>query len=178
MILPFCPVLNWDILPGRKIAVGFSEKYEIKIIDIDTGREKVVSRQYSPVRVTEVDKKSYLARRLRMEGGTLKRGAGKFYRDNVEFPEFKPAFKRILTDKEGHILVFAFSESDQGKTAYGASSFDVFDSNGTFINHVKIEKEEDFFIGRTFPVKKNGFWCMETKDEVDIAFVKYKAMQK
>ncbi len=175
LYIPFSPMLNWDVLPGGKIVVGFPEKYEIKIIYIDTGQKKVFSRDYAPVRVTEVDKESCLASRLRREGGTWKRGAGKFYRDNVEFPEFKPAFKRILTDKEGHILVFDFSESDWGRIVWGAISFDVFDSNGSFINHVKIEKNEELSVGRIFPVKGNEFWCTED-DDVNIMFVKYKAM--
>lgn len=176
MILPYQPRLYWDVLPGGKLVAGFSGEYQIKIIDIDSGQVKITSRAYSPVKVTEIDKKMYLANHLNYKGGKLKRGASKFVRDNIEFPPFKPAYKKIITDYEGHILVFGYSAFDQGKSDFLANSFDVFDSNGAFVNHVKFEDNQEFHIEKVVPVSGDEFWCLETEDEFDLIFVKYKAM--
>ncbi len=178
MILPFRPKLSWDVLPGPRIAVGFPGKYEIKIMNIDTGDMKIINRDYSPEKVTEADKKITLAMRFRRENGKRKRGADKFYRDNVEFPKFKPAFKTLITDQEGHILVFPYTLLDQGKIDYKARLFDVFDSNGTFVNRVKIKNDRGIDLRRVLPVGCGEFWCVETEtiNDFDLIWVKYKAM--
>jgi hypothetical protein len=178
LALPFRPQLYWAVLPGGKIVVGFSERYEIKIIDVDTGQMKVITRDYSPEKVTEADKKITLAMRSRTEGGKRKRGASKFVRDNIEFPKFKPAFKKIMTDHEGHILVFVYSSLDQGKIDHEARLFDVFDSNGTFVNRVKIKNDRGIDLRSVIPVGSDEFWCVETEtmNDFDLIWVKYKAM--
>jgi hypothetical protein len=174
--LPYRPSLTWDVLPGGKIAAGFPEKYEIKIIDVDTSQMKEFSRDYSPVKVTNADKEALFSSMFHREGGIIKKGAGKFYRDNVEFPEFKPAFKMIVTDKEGHILVFPYSKAGQGKILIYARSFDVFDSKGIFLKHVKIEGNKDLSVFIIFCDSDNEFWCREREDDVETVFVKYKVM--
>lgn len=174
--LPFRPRLYWDVLPGRKIAASFTEKYEIKIIDIDSGWTQTISSGYSLVKVTEADKKKYLDMQYRKEGGVRKSGADQFVRDNIEFPDFKPALIKLIADIEGHIIVFPFLKSHNGKFELQINTFDVFDSNGIFISHVKIKDNKDFFIARVISVKDNEFWCIEEDFELGILFVKYKAM--
>jgi hypothetical protein len=176
LILPFTPKLSWDVLPGGKIALGYSDKYEIKIMDLDTGHTKIISRDYTPVKVTNIDKKKYLDMSIRYEKGIPKRGASKFVRDNVEFPVYKPVFKKLITDNEGHILVFVFSAYDQGENSLYAKSFDVFDSNGTFFNHVKINNNKGLCLYEVISISGNEFWCRETENEVDLVWVKYKGM--
>jgi hypothetical protein len=173
--LPYRLELYWDVLIGAKIVVGFSEKYEIKIMDIDTGQTKSISRAYSPVKITEADKKEYLEY-FKDEGKQQKRHVNKFIRNNVEFPPFKPVFKNIITDNEGHILVFIFSSLDQGKSRYIANTFDVFDSSGTFVNNVKIEGNMELNIVKVISVSGNAFWFTETENDSDVVYVKYEAM--
>lgn len=174
--LPFRPRLCWDVLPGGEIAASFTEKYQIKIIDIDSGRTQTISRGYSPVKVTEADKKKYLDMQYRIEGGVRKDGADQFTRDNIEFPDFKPALIKLITDIEGHIMVFPFLKSHNGKFELLVNTFDVFDSKGIFINQVKIKDNKDFYIARVISVKDNEFWCLEADFELGIRNVKYKAM--
>jgi hypothetical protein len=174
--LPFLPRLYWDVLPGGKVATSFTAEYEIKIMDVDSGRTKTISRDHSTVKILEADKNEHLKMYFNREGGVLKRGPSKFIRDNIEFPEFKPAINKIITDVDGHIIVFPFLKSDGGKSPLLAHTFDVFDSNGSFINHVKIKNNKNFTTDRVISVKNNEFWCSETDDEFDISFVKYEAM--
>jgi hypothetical protein len=171
--LPFQPRLSWGVLPGKKIAVGFPRQYKIKILYVDTGKVKIISRDYSPQKVTGMDKKEYLGSQLVRVGGILKKGVNKFVSDNAEFPDFKPAFKKIITDRESHILVFTYTESDQGKSNNKATHFDVFDSDGTFVNYVKILDNKDLFIPRVISVENNEFWFHE-EGSLDTVFVKYK----
>ena len=159
-----------------KIAASFTTKYEIKIIDVDSGRTQTFSRGYSPVKVTEADKKKYLDSQYRLEGGARKKGADQFTRDNIEFPDFKPALIKLITDIEGHILVFPFLKSHNGKFELLVNTFDVFDSQGIFINQVKTKDNKDFSITRVFSFKYNEFWCLESGFELGIIHVKYKAM--
>jgi hypothetical protein len=175
MILPYGPKLHWDVLPQGKIAVSFSDKYEIKIIHIDSNHTKTISRNHPPVKVSKSDEKLYLDMQFNSEGGVLKRGASKFVRDNIEFPPYKPALKNIITDKAGYILVFPFTKSDDGKIYWMAEAFDVYDSNGVFINHVEISGNKKFYITRVISLDNNEFWCSEEED-LGVVFVKYKAM--
>ena len=172
MILPYRPKLHWDLLPGGKIVLAFSRKYQLKIMNLDSGKMSAISRDYSPVKIAEVDKQRYLDSCFHRENGSFKRGASKFVRDNIEFPEFKPAFKNIHTDREGHILVFPFSLSDVGKSTYKANSFEVFDENGNLINRVKIKNGSDYDFIKFTQVGVNAFWCIK-EGQVESTFIKY-----
>ncbi len=116
--------------------------------------------------------------RVTTESGKPKRGANKFFRDNVEFPKFKPAFITLITDQEGHILVFPYTSLAPGEIEYYVRVFDVFESNGTFVNRVKIRNDRGIYLSRLIPVGNNEFWCVETEtiNDFDYIWVKYKAM--
>jgi 6-bladed beta-propeller len=169
IILPFKPTLYWDTLPGGRIVVGFSGSYQLKIIDFDKNQQTSISRDYVPQEVTRADKELRLSFKFKKN-----KAYGKFYKENLEFPNYKPVFKQILTDNKGHILVFVFSERDQGKFNHGIFLFDVFDSNGSFINRVNVKNQDELLLKNFTPVKGNAFWG--TIDGPDVKFIKYKAM--
>ncbi len=175
--LPFRPQLLWDILRGNKIAVGFSDKYEIKLIDINTGVTKSFSHSKTPVQVTDKDKQKYLDLVLSYLEKDENLKLMKFMRDNVTFPSFKPIFKKIRCDIEGHILVFLDSNSDEGGNIQYSDAFDVFDDQGKMINHVTITNRE-FSADMLFSVNNNEFWFRESekKDSFDLFFMKYLVM--
>ena len=83
-----------------------------------------------------------------------------------------------MTDHEGHILVFVYSSLDQGKIDHEARLFDVFDSNGTFVNRVKIKNDRGIDLPSVIPVGSDEFWCVETEtmNDFDLIWAKYKAM--
>ncbi len=173
--LPFASTLCWDVLPGGKIVVGFGEKYELKIISLDDDREKVVTRDYVPVRVTKADKNQVLNERA--GGSTPRKKISKFFRNNVEFPGLKPAFRQINTDQEGNILVFIYTPLDEGKEPYLVKSFDVFDAAGNYIKRVNVGGKHPLDISRLTFVTNNELWCLTLVDKWkhEFMFVKYKA---
>jgi hypothetical protein len=170
LIQPFQPDVSWDIMPGNKIVIGFSGNYQVEIHDITTGKVQAFTRSYNPVKVTEADKKAFFEGMI--IGGTnrkLEKGANKFIRDNTVFPDYKPAFKKIITDSEGNILVFLYKNSQNNKYKF----FDAFDSKGNYINNVKIIPEEGIYIDKIFPGKENVFWTVVEVDDFDLGVVKY-----
>jgi hypothetical protein len=46
-------------LPGGKIVAGFTERYEIKLIDVDTDQIQLITRNYSAEKVKKADKEQY-----------------------------------------------------------------------------------------------------------------------
>ncbi len=181
--LPFRPIMSWDVLPGNKIVLGYSEKYEIKILDVDTGVTKLITRDYSPERVTEADKELIFAGGVNIDSGKPQKGAGKFYRKNAEFPEFKPAFKKIITDIEDNILVFFYASPQESENnSLGERRFDAFDSNGNYIGPVLLEGKAGINVFNLTSVRNNEFFCYEEESpdpdaSMDFIFVKYKAKE-
>jgi hypothetical protein len=105
-----------------------------------------------------------------VSNGKLTKGASKFTRDHTKFPEFKPAFREIVTDSEGNILVFLYKDSQNGKLKY----FDVFDPNGNFINQVKIISNGGINYIKLVPTKDNTFWGLEEYEPMEPAVIKYR----
>lgn len=92
----------------------------------------------------------------------------------VDFPEFKPPFKKVLTDSEGNILVFTFHASDAGKPIYEGRFFDAYGPDGEFINTVEIEGKETPFVTTLSAGEGNEFWGMAPEDDFDLVAVRYK----
>ncbi len=174
IILPYTAQLYWDVLPGNKVVTGFSDQYQLKIIDVDTGETRVISRDYQRVKVTEDDKKLVLANRFSGSDVKPKLGADKYTRDNIEFPEFKPVFKTIKTDSEGNILVFIVTKHDQSKLTAQTTCFDAFDSNGNFINHVKTKSNVEISAKNLYqPKGSTVIWLPEFVDVLETKWIKY-----
>ncbi len=176
--LPFSSRLLWDVLPGNKLVLGYSVKYELKMIDVDTGKVKRITREYTPKEVTEAEKKLYLEMRLNNENKKYKlsRHVKRLWMRNIEFPEFKPAFDKIHVDQEGHILVFTLAPLTRKGGRSIAKQFEVFDSNGNFLRRVMIESEKEMKFSAFIPVSSNEFWCREAlpSDGYEQRYVKYK----
>ena len=105
---PFSRLMHWDVTPGGKIVVGFSEKYEISIYDSDKGKLSTFSHSYDPVRVTEEDKKAHFGGMTFSMDGVRTQKIPDYVEKNTKFPKFKPAFWEIIVDSEGNILVFPY----------------------------------------------------------------------
>ena len=174
---PFPNDVSWDVLPGNKIVIGYSEKYQIEILDPSTGATKRFSHTYTPVKVTEADKKFFFDSIISSgPSGRMKRGADRFTRTHTKFPEYKPAFKKIITDCQGNILVFLYTNNGKGESMLNAKCFDAFDADGNFINHVKIVSEGELYIYKVISEKENVFWAISESadDDMDSEIIKYK----
>ncbi len=176
VVRPYSTRLLWDTLPGSRIVVGFPAKYEFKIIDVDTGKEQTITQPGKPQAITKPDEEFFFSMQSHMENGRVKQGAGKFYRDNAEFPEYFPAYKALTTDKEGHIFIF-FYQRINGKPSYHSNYFDLFESNGKFINRITIKGTQALQAPFWFiwPAPSE-FWSCRSKEKgsEEFVWVKYK----
>lgn len=163
ILLPFSPDASWDVLPGNKIAVAYSDKYDIEILEPATEKSRTFSHPYTPEKITEADKTYFF--------NGLISTTRSFHMENTEFPDQKPAFQKIITDSEGNILVFLYKGSSK---LYNAGYFDAFDSSGNFINRVKIAPEEGIFIYKLFSGESDVFWATSMVTDTDVGVVKYR----
>ncbi len=163
LTIPFAPDVLWDVLPGNKVVVAYSDKYEIDILDPASEESRNFSHPYTPEKVTEADKTNFFSG---ISGTTRS-----LYMENTEFPVHKPAFQEIVTDSEGNILVFLYKGSSE---TYKAAYFDAFDSNGNFINRVKIAPEEGISVFKLFTGKGDVFWTTSMVTDTDVGVVKYR----
>ena len=181
ILLPFQPEVSWHVLPGNngkntnKIVIGCSENYIINIIDAETGVNNTFSHPYSPVKINEADREQYFNSMLQKDekGNYTLHRAEQFVIDNTVFPGEKPVFKRLFADYEGNILVFTYTDSDNGKFPKSASEFDAFDSDGKFINHVKIANGNEIHLMRLFSMKNRIFWGQSSSTGIPVGITKY-----
>ena len=104
----------------------------------------------------------------------MTKGADALTRKNTEFPEYKPAFKRIHTDCEGNILVFNYGKIEKGYSQKLAKEFDAFDSSGNFISHVFIMSKDPISIFSLYSANGGVFWTTKEDDDIDNSIVKYR----
>ncbi|MCX6578598.1 MAG: hypothetical protein NT166_00260 [Candidatus Aminicenantes bacterium] len=179
--MPFQPEVSWHILPGNdgkntnKLVIGYSDTYSIDIIDTETGISRTFTHPYSPVKVDDTDRNKYFKSFAKhdKEGNVTVQGADRFTIDNTSFPEYKPVFKRLITDYDGNILVFTYTGSDKAKSSYIASEFDAFEANGQFIDHVKIAHDAEIPILHLFSEKDLIFWGLSSETGIPVGITKY-----
>lgn len=171
---PFQPLVSWDIAKNGNIIIGFQEKYEIGIYDIEGKKTASFTHEYQPVKITEKDKKEFFDSITFTNGSKMSRGAPKHVRDNTTFPKYKPVFEHIVVDPEGNILVFpSISTASKDKnTVY----FDAFDPQGKFIKKVTVDSKKLNFYRILF--HKEHVWTVIQDEEEESILVKYKIISK
>jgi hypothetical protein len=173
--LPLQPDVSWDVLPGNKVVIGYSANYQIEIHDTVRGKTKHFTHPYTPVKVTEADKKFYFdSLVVKGSDGKTQLGADQVLKENTEFPVNKPAFKKIMTDCEGNILIFTNKETEKGIELYKGKSFDTFDSKGNYIKHVEILLDGGLAISNLISARDNVFWALTEVDRLELGVVKYR----
>jgi hypothetical protein len=167
-IQPFSPDVYWDASPDGKIVIGFSDRYEISIYDAEGLRLTTLTHSYDPAKVTENDKKSFFdATTLISPDGTMQ-GPPDIIVKNTKFPRIKPAFNDIMTDSDGNIWVHSYGKDTEKEDKH----FDVFDSQGKFINRIEILGESYY----PYRAKMIGgyLWKIETDKEGFFKVIKYR----
>ncbi len=172
---PFRPFIYWDVLVDGRIAIGFSDKYEIEIHDPDKGKLYTFSYDYQPIEVNDEDKKRHFSifTMAVWKGNTkeIKKGAPDYVKNNTSFPKYKPAFKNIISDDEGNIWVQSYNENRNKEEQL----FNVFDEKGKFIQSVEIFGDSSFPAPsfKVTRIENNAFWKIETSDEGFYRIVHY-----
>ncbi|MCK4646575.1 MAG: hypothetical protein KAU46_10000 [Candidatus Aminicenantes bacterium] len=167
---PFSCLVHWDVTPGGKIVIGFSEKYEISIYDSDKGKLSTFSHSYDPVKVTDEDKKALLGGMTFSSGGVVTRKIPDYVEKNTKFPKFKPAFRNIMVDSEGNTLVFPYRKNRQ----LTSRNFDAFNSEGNFIANVQVVGDVLFPSRSGESFSGRYIWTRRTGEDELMKVIKYK----
>jgi len=165
---PFSPLVCWDVSPDGKIVIGYPKEYEIDFYDCTKGQLSSFSHKYNPIRVTENDKEAFFAGMTSSSGGVVKQGAPDHIIKNTEFPRFKPAFREIIVDSDGNILVWPYRNNVKEESRF----IDAFDPDGKFIGNIQITGEISF--PRRAIIQEGTFWSVKTDEEGLIKVIKYR----
>lgn len=168
IIQPFSPLVCWDVSPEGKIAIGYPSAYDIELFDSEGGKISSFSHSYEPVKVTDKDKESFFGGITYSSGGTTTQTVPEPIVKNTEFPKLKPAFKQILVDSEGNILVWPYRKNREEESRY----FDAFSPEGNFVGSVQIMGDASFPGGVI--IKNGSFWLQKADEEGLIKVVKYR----
>lgn len=175
---PFSPLVYWNTSPKGRIALGFSKEYKIEVFDASEGFLFDFTHSYEPIEVTQKDKDAYSRNILSATTtgrGTLRRKepspAMKKYR---KFPDYKPAFNRIVIDSEENILVSTYREKSNENYKY----FDAFDPEGNYISTVQINSSLSFLALYEAPFSDRCFWVRHSDKEGYTKLVKYRIFSK
>jgi hypothetical protein len=141
---PFFPVLRWTIINGNQIVFGYMADYELKVFDSDGNLIRKISKDFTPVKVTQKDAEE------RLEGEDLPPQI----KERMTLPEHHCPFSRLHTDDEGKIFVMTYERTPDGLGYY----FDVFDAQGRFIVKVPFEN-------RPLLIKKGKLYTIEEDEE-------------
>ena len=168
IIQPFSPLVCWDVSPDGKIVIGYPSEYKIDLYDSERGKISSFSHSYDPVKVTDEDKESFFSGMTFSSGGTTTQTVPEPIVKNTEFPKLKPAFKQILVDSEGNILVWPYRKNREEESRY----FDAFSPEGNFIGNVQIRGNSSFPAGVI--IQNGSFWLQKADEEGLIEVVKYR----
>jgi len=154
---PFFPVFRWAIINGNQIVFGYQAEYEIQVFDADGNLVRRISKDYTPVKVTQRDADE------RLEGEDLP----PTILERMTLPEFHCPFASLGADDEGRIFVMTYERIPDGAGYY----FDVFDEQGRFIVKVPFANRPELI--------KNGKLFTVEEDEQGYQMVKrYKVTWK
>lgn len=167
---PFQPDVSWAVAANGNVVIGFQKKYEIGIYDVEKGKLFSFNHQnYQPIKITEKVKKKVYDSYSVVTGPGKRKAAPKALLEKIPFPDYRPAFGKIIVDPENNILVFPPMNRLTEEYQY----VDVFDPQGKFIKKVEIVP------GLKVPVEMifqsaDSLWCLTTDDDYEQVLVKYK----
>ncbi len=139
---PFFPTFRWTIINGNQIVFGYMGEYELKVFDPEGNLARKISKEYTPVKVTQKDVDE------RLEGEDLPPQIT----ERMVVPEYHCPFQRISADDEGRIFVMTYERAPDGSGYY----YDIFDAEGRFIVKVPL-KSHPLLIerGKLFTVEED-----------------------
>jgi hypothetical protein len=175
IVQPFPAVVIWDVTPEGNLAVGFSEKYEIEILDRNGVKRTSFSHAYRPVEVTKEDRDSFLKNLIfttKTTGGaeTRSREVPDYVKEYAKFPAYKPAYARIAVDSEGNILVFPRRKERKEEMRV----FDAFSPQGDFIGSVRVDHPRAFPGETASQIVDRCFWQPDYDKEGNVTITKYR----
>lgn len=157
---PFFPQCHWEITKENNIIWGFSDKYELHIIDSEGMLKKKIIKEYDPVRITEEEKDNLIEE---MFGG---------YEEippevKLSWNEHHNAFIYLNIDDKGRIFTRTYEKVPERDEYY----YDVFDQEGRYIAKIPLKM-------RPMVWKKNKFYTIEEDEEGYQIVKRYKVVWK
>lgn len=125
-INPFAYVTVYELDQNDYLYYGKSEKYEIHVLNPEGKLVKKIIKEWSPVRLTEEEKKELLSQISE---------AGSGIKDRVALPDYYPPYQSFSLDEEGRLFVRTY---EKGK-ARGENYFDVFDRQGKYVAKIALK---------------------------------------
>lgn len=171
---PFNSDVFWDVSPEGKIIIGYSKNYVIDVYDPIKGKLYSFSRKFNPIKITETDKINYFSKMniAYLKDNTvvsMKDSAPNFFIDETDFPKQKPAFNNILCDSSGNIWVHTYHSNIEEEDLF----FDVFSSDGNYINTIEIKGIEIYPFRRT-KIVGDVFWIIVPDNDGNRIVTKFK----
>jgi len=146
-INPFYPRCFWDLVEEDKIIWGFSEKYELSIIDSAGKTVKKITKEYDPIKITEEEKESLIKERF---GGRENIGP----QVKLIWDDFHNPFIYICVDDEGRIFTRTYEKEPESGEYY----FDIFDGDGEYMAKIPLKS-------RPYVIKKGKLFTIEENKE-------------
>lgn len=117
------PTLHFALTHDDNIIWGYSDRYELKVINSKGQTIRKIIKDRKPVKFTKKDKNRYRD----IYEAMIKRGA------ILKFPSHFPAFGDISVDENSRIFVMTHEKNKEGKNYY-----DVFDQEGKYFTRVAL----------------------------------------
>ncbi len=169
IVFPYHPRVLFAVSPFGMIAVGYNAKYEIELHDPDKGLLRTLKHAYEPIPLESLDKKAHfdqfkMAVYIENMRKVLPRPPD-YILKLTEFPEFLPPYGGLDFDSAGNLLVNVYTKNR------ATSVYDVFSTEGTYINRITIEGPPLTWLHRFFG---NGLWQIERDAEESASLVRYR----
>ena len=150
---PFITIIQSKIDCNDHVITGYPEKYEIKIYDKSGTMIKKIMKEYDPVEITEEDIKE------------ATEGLPPELKPSI--PKYHAAYRWIITDDQGRMLVRIYERAVDGEDYY----HDIFDEEGRYIARIPL----GFF---PYLWKKDKFYTVEADEEGYQQVKRYKVTWK
>jgi len=118
------PTVYFALTHDDNIIWGYSDRYELRIVNPDGKTIGKINKNHKPVRFTKKDKDRY----RKIYERIIKPGA------RLIFPSHFPSFGDISVDDSNRIFVMTYKKTSDGRNYY-----DIFNSEGKYLTRVPLE---------------------------------------
>ena len=139
------PYLYFGVTKDDNIVWGFSDKYELQVLNPEGELIRRIIKNYKHVKIEEKEKEEIKETYGRL--ATL----GMNYKLN--FPKYFPPFESLTIDDEGRIFIGTYKKTEDGWEYH-----DVFDAEGRYIARVPLQATPSIW-------KKNKMYSIYRDDE-------------
>jgi len=136
------PDCFWAIRNDDSLVWGYSEKYELLVLDVNGRVIRRIIRDHEPLEISTKEKEEW----VRFAFGD----SGVPPDINVNWPEHHNAFNNLESDDIGRIFVQTYEKAVDGESFY----YDVFDPEGRYLTHIPLKSAPK-------AIRKNNLYVIE-----------------